>query len=84
MLEEVMRGAEARVSDTMAAAPLIMAMGKDWEAVQFQRELEAKRAHALFNLISTLKETEDSRVEFLKEQQAKAEGAAQLSRLLGI
>lgn len=83
MIKDVMDASDDRASTTMAMAPVIGAFGGDWEAVQFEANLKAKRAHALYKLIDVLDETEKERVEFAEKQKERAEGRANLARILG-
>lgn len=83
MLKDVMNLADDRASTTMAMAPIIGATGGDWEVMQFEANLKARRSEALYNLIRVLGDTEDERIEFMEKQKGKAEGMAQLRRALG-
>lgn len=82
-LKAVMEEAANRSSFALDAAPIITAFGGDYEAKHFDAELHRKRAEALYNLITTLEDTENERGEFTKEQKAKEKGRKQLAKILG-
>src|SRR3990167_2667476 len=84
MLKDVAKGTSERSSMALTMAPILGAFGQDYEAVHAQKEIERKRAEALYNLIKTLDDTEKERAEFVKKQEAKKEGLAQLHRALGL
>ena len=83
LLKDVAEGASERSSTALAMAPIFGAFGQDYEVVHAQKEIERKRAKALYNLIKTLDDTEKERAEFAKKQVAKKEGLAQIHRALG-
>lgn len=84
LIEETSKHSENNVSMVMSAAPIIMAMGMDWEQKEFEAKLHSRRAHALHNLIKVLKETEDERIEFKNKQEKKKAGADELRKILGL
>ena len=84
MLKDVSDGASERSSMALTMAPILGAFGQDYEVVHFQKEVERKRAKALYELIKVLDDTEKERAEFANKQQAKKEGLAQLHKALGI
>lgn len=81
ILEKVMTKADNHVSTSMALAPVMGAMGMDWEENQFEVNLRAKRAAALHNLIKVLDETEKERVEFDAKKVERAKGQAIISSI---
>ena len=83
LLKEVAEGSSDNLSRTDAMAPVIEAFGQDYETVRFKKKLEYRRAHALYELIRTLKETEEERAEFESKQEERMKGKAQLARILG-
>lgn len=83
LLRDVAKNSQEKVSTGMAMAPIIGAFGGNWEAVEFDTKLKARRADALFNLINVLDETEKERGEFETSQKEKAKGQADLARILG-
>lgn len=83
LLKKVAVKTNGRVSTSMAIAPIMGAMGMDWEEKQFYVELEARRADALYNLVLVLDETEKDRVKFLEAQAKKREGQEVIKRILG-
>jgi hypothetical protein len=84
LLEEVATKSDDRVSIVMAAAPIIEAFGMSWSDKQFEVELQAKRAKALYNLVKVIKTTEDDRVAHKEKSIKEAAGREQLRRALGI
>jgi hypothetical protein len=84
MLKDVAESASERSSMALAMAPVLGAFGQDYEVVHAQKEIERKRAKALYELIKTLDDTEKECVEFAKKQEAKRDGLAQLHRVLGL
>lgn len=84
MLKDVSDGASERSSMALTMAPILEAFGQDYKVVHFQKEVERKRAKALYELIKILDDTEKERAEFANKQQAKKEGLAQLHKALGI
>ena len=84
MLKDVADGTSERSSMVLSMAPILGAFGQDYEVVHAQKEIERKRAKALYELIKTLDDTEKERAEFAKKQVAKKEGIAQLHRALGL
>ena len=84
MLKDVAEGASERSNMTLSMAPILSAFDQDYEVIHAQKEIERKRAEALYELIKTLDDTEKERAEFAKKQVAKKEGIAQLHRALGL
>src|SRR3990167_5559096 len=84
MLKDVADGTSERSSMALTMAPIIGVFGQDYEEVYTQKEIERKRAKALYELIKTLDDTEKERAEFVKKQEAKKEGLAQLHKALGL
>ncbi len=84
LVKEVLEDSERRASYSLSAAPLLGAVGMDYEAIEFDARLHGKRAGALLNLLDTLAETEESRAEFSKSQQQKAEGRETIKKMLGL
>ena len=68
----------------MSAMPIMLAMGQDADEKVLEAQIRAKRAKALYQFIKTIKDTEDDRAEFRKEQKAKEQGRATLNRALGL
>jgi len=83
LLKDVAKGASERSSMALTMAPILGAFGQDYEVVYAQKEIERKRAKALYELIKTLDDTEKERAEFAEKQVAKQEGLAQLHKALG-
>ena len=82
MLKDVAEGTSERSSMVLTMAPILGAFGQDYEVVHAQKEIERKRAKALYELIKTLDDTEKERAEFAKKQKAKKEGLVQLHKAL--
>ena len=83
LLESTAVGAASRTDMTLTMAPILGAFGQDYEDVHFKRDLERKRANALFNLVKVLRDTEKEREEWTKKQERKRAGLAQLRGILG-
>ena len=83
-LKDIAEETSERSSMALTMAPILGAFGQDYEAVHAQKEIERKRAKALYELIKTLDDTEKERAEFAKKQEVKKEGLAQLHRALGL
>lgn len=82
---EAMHKQSGEISNTvLTIAPVIGALGGDYEEKHMEAEVRRKRAAALTNLIRTIKETETDRNEFKKSQEAKARARAQLGGILGL
>lgn len=84
ILKKVSKLSGERVSTAMAMAPILGAQGMDYEEVEFETRLKAKRADALVNLIQVLEETEKERMVFADKQKARAQGRADISKMLGL
>lgn len=83
MLKEAAEKAGDRSSMVLSAAPLIGAFGQDYEEIHMYREVERKRAVALYNLVNVLIETEEDFKEFFQSQHDKRAGLEQLRGVLG-
>ena len=83
-LKDVVEKTEERSSMVLTIAPILGAFGQDYEEVYSQKEIERKRAKALFNLINVLDETEKERKEFAEKKIKKNEGLAQIHKALGL
>lgn len=83
LLKEVLEKADMNVGRVMAMAPIIGAMGGNFEAAEFESRLRRQRAEALFHLIDTIDLTEQRRVEFNMKQENGRKGRAELSKILG-
>lgn len=84
LIEKTTDSAYNKTNHAMSMAPIIGAMGGDYEEIHFEASLKAKRSDALLNLIKTLKETEDERIEFKEKMKAKKAGMADLMRIMGM
>lgn len=84
MLEAMHKQSGEISSHVLSIAPVIGALGGDYEEKHMEAEVRRKRAQALVNLIRTIKETEDERNEFNKSQAAKRQAMAQLGGILGL
>lgn len=81
---EATDGMARDVSGRVAAlAPVLGAVGEDYEAKQMEADVRKKRAAALLQFVKTLKQTEDDRQAFFDKQKAKAKARRQLSRTMG-
>lgn len=84
LLAEVAHMASDRVGTVQAMAPILGAVGMDWEAAESETVIRQQRATALLRLISTLKKTEDDRAEFAERQIRGSAARDQISRMLGL
>lgn len=84
LLEALSSGADERAEHVLSMAPILGALGENYEIAHFKKSFEAKRAHALYNLIKTLIDTENEREAFQKKQAGKEVGRAQIARALGL
>lgn len=71
-------------SKTAALAPVLGAVGADWEEKQLEADVRQARAKALLNFIKIIIDTEAQRKEFQTSQAAKAKARAQLGERLGL
>lgn len=76
--------ANDRASTAMAAAPILGAFGQDYEEVHFEANVRARRAKAIYDLVSVLDETEKERAEFRRAKANKKAGLAELMTHLGM
>jgi len=83
-LKEVAEKTSERSSMALAMAPILGAFGQDYEEVHLQKEIERKRAKALYELVSTLDETEKERAEFAEKKVKRSEGLKEIHRALGL
>ena len=67
----------------MSAAPLLGAMGMDYEYEAHEASLRARRAKAVLHLIETLEKTEQERVDYARKQRSIAESRDEIRRVLG-
>lgn len=84
LLEKAYAGARDRGSFAIAAAPILGAMGQDYDQVNFGWELKAKRAAAMINLLKTLRDTEGERQERNKVIASNQEAMRGIKEFLGI
>lgn len=82
LLEEVYIQSSDRESHTMALAPVLTAVGVDYEEEHFEAALHRRRAVAVLDLVKVLRDTEAERAEFKLKQANKQKIAAQLRRVL--
>lgn len=83
LLEEVLEQSYQKGNFAMSAAPLLGAVGMDYEEEVFDASLHAKRAKAVLELVKTLRDTEVERMKFADGQKSKAAARAQLRGILG-
>ena len=75
-LEKVATQSGEISSMALTLAPVLGAVGADYEEAHVEAEVKRKRALAIVNLVRVLKETEDERVDFKKKQASKQEALA--------
>jgi len=83
MLERVAKSSSVASSSAMTLAPVMGAVGMDYEEAHMEAEVKRKRANAILNLVKVLKETEEDRESFMEKQVKKQEAIAQF-RGMGI
>lgn len=84
LLEEVEQMATERASFALSAAPVLGALGMDYEEHELEASVRVTRTKALLNLIKALEDTEQARVDFAKKQASIASARAQLGGILGL
>lgn len=84
LLERTVKGTSERSMRVLSVAPILGAMGEDYEEKHMQSEVQRKRSKALLNFIKTIDETETERIEFFKSKGNKAEAARELNKMLGL
>ncbi|GIW70342.1 MAG: hypothetical protein KatS3mg101_1089 [Patescibacteria group bacterium] len=83
-LKDVAEKTSERSSMALSMAPILGAFGQDYEEVHLQKEIERKRAKALYELINVLDETEKERKDFAEKKVKMSEGLAQIHKALGL
>lgn len=83
LLEEVADLARKRESFSLSAAPILGAMGIDYEEKEREANIIKQRANAILNLISVLERTEKQIKEFKEEQAKVIKNRAVLEKILG-
>lgn len=83
LLERVVSESYDISNKTLTLAPVLGAVGLDYEEKHIEAEVRRKRAVALLNFVKTIKDTEDDRTKFKATQTQKAEARMQLSHLMG-
>lgn len=81
MLQELTSDSNNTVSHVDALAPVIGAMGGNYDKASFEARLRQKRARALYGFVKLLKETEEEREKFNTDERAKQDALAKLSGL---
>lgn len=84
MLHKVAKQSGEISSHVLTLAPVLGAVGADYEEKHMEAEVRRKRAVALVNLIQVISDTETDRTKFKQGQAAKAAARAQLSGILGL
>jgi hypothetical protein len=84
LLERTAKGAGGKEDMAMSAAPILGAVGLDYEEVNMEWGLRRKRAEALANLLRVLDETEKERAEFESKKIGKAHHRAEVARIFGV
>lgn len=83
LLERVEKQSGEISSSTLTLAPILGAVGADYEEAHVEAEVKRKRATAIVNLVRVLKDTENDRQEF-KAKQANKQQAIAKFREMGI
>lgn len=84
LLEKVANESADIQSHVQAIAPILGAVGLDYEEKDLEAGIRRRRSIALVNLVKTIKETEQERAEFAKSKDAKLAARAQLGGILGL
>lgn len=84
MLKDVATDSAGRSSMALTLAPVLGAVGMDYEEQHMEAEVRRKRAVALVNLVQVIADTEQDRTKFKQSQAAKQEARAKLSGILGL
>ena len=84
LIEAVREQAQQEQSRALSMAPILGAVGLDYEEAELEAGVHARRAAALLNLIDTLQETEYDRIDFKKKQASTAEARAKIARMVGL
>jgi L-ribulose-5-phosphate 3-epimerase UlaE len=71
LLEKVEKQSSEISSSTLTLAPILGAVGADYEEAHMEAEVKRKRAAAITNLVRTLKDTESEREDFKSKQASK-------------
>lgn len=83
LLERVAKQSSEISSSVLTLAPVLGAVGADYEEAHMEAEVKRKRANAILNLVKTLKDTESDREEFKSKQAGKQEMVAKF-RAMGL
>lgn len=84
LIERAMIGAERKQNDALSAAPLLEAAGMNYETVHLEWEIRRKRAQAIFNLVSVIKETENDRVDHMEKQKNMEQASQFIKKAFGL
>lgn len=84
LIEQVREQARQQQSNALSMAPILGAVGLDYEEAELEAGVHARRAAALINLIDTLQETESDRIDFKKKQASTTASREQIARMVGL
>ena len=84
ILERVTRESGEISSRTLTLAPVLGAVGEDYEEKHLEAEVRRKRSIAILNLAKVIRDTEKEREDFKLKQANKAKVRAELGGILGL
>ncbi|CAB4151532.1 hypothetical protein UFOVP585_23 [uncultured Caudovirales phage] len=84
LLEAVAEESGDISSHVMSVAPVIGAMGGDYDEMHMEAEVRRKRSVALLGLVKALRDTELERIEFKNNQASKKDNLHKLKEALGL
>lgn len=70
-------------SFALAAAPLLVAVGENYEAHEMEASIRANRAEAIYHLVNVLDTTEKQRQKFKEENAGKAHARHEILKAMG-
>ena len=82
LLEKVAKQSADIQNSVQAMAPVLGAVGADWQQKDLEAGIHRRRANAIVNLVKVIKETEDERIKFAGSQAEKLEAREKLSLML--
>lgn len=83
LLIDVAKLSGDRENFATSTAPILGALGMDYEEEELEARIRRLRSNAILNLVDILRATESEREEFKKKQAAKMRGREEMRRILG-
>lgn len=84
LLKETADLARERESFALSGAPILGAMGINYEEKELNAKIRKERANAILHLIETLEKTEKEMISFKKKQAEIEKNKAILNKILGV